>query len=105
MPIKKLPDNGGATLTVVDVDGYYFPVFNLKNLEEDLRSISGWQARNGDLMICAYPKSGTHWIWEVASMLVKKRAERIPFNKDTAMIELTAHGNITSPRVLNSHVF
>ncbi|OWF35183.1 sulfotransferase 1 family member D1-like [Mizuhopecten yessoensis] len=109
MPSKKLPDNAGTSVTVMDLDGYYLPTFNeLKNHEEELRSIPDWQARDDDLMICTYPKSGTHWIWEIVSMLVKKKAERVSAVKETAMLEIMAKAtldNMPSPRVLNSHVY
>ncbi|XP_033736239.1 sulfotransferase family cytosolic 1B member 1-like [Pecten maximus] len=109
MSIKKLPDNSGATLTVLDLDGYYLPTFlQLKNHEEELRSMPDWKARDDDVMICTYPKSGTHWLWEIVSMMVRKKAERIKTVKETAMMEIMAketHDNIPSPRVLNTHVY
>ncbi|XP_060074359.1 sulfotransferase 1B1-like [Ylistrum balloti] len=109
MPVKNLMDNGGSGLKVIDLDGYYLPTFSqLKSHEEELRSMPDWMARDDDVMICTYPKSGTHWLWEIVSMLVKKKAERISTVKETAMMEIMSkktHDNIPSPRVLNSHVY
>ena len=50
--------------------------------------------------------SGTHWLWEVVSMLVNQSPDRINLIKETAMVEVITQDmfdNIPSPRVLNSH--
>ncbi|XP_078313949.1 sulfotransferase 1B1-like isoform X1 [Crassostrea virginica] len=92
-------------LRVLKVDGYYLPPF-VK--EEHFRSMKTWKARNDDVIISAYPKAGTHWLWEVVSMLIQKKAERIPEIKETAMIEgLTEEKfhSLATPRVINTHVY
>ena len=51
--------------------------------------------------------AGTHWLWEVVSLLVRRKAERIPEIKETAMIEgLTEEifDSMAAPRVINTHV-
>ena len=51
--------------------------------------------------------SGTHWLWEVTSMLVNQSADRIKLIKETAMLEGVSEqmfSNVPSPRVLNTHI-
>ena len=61
MPVIKLADDSGSTLRLLDVDGYYVPTCDvLENHEQRFRSMPTWQARDDDIVICAYPKSGMH---------------------------------------------
>ncbi|WAR03194.1 ST1B1-like protein [Mya arenaria] len=106
MPVKKLDDGTGETVRVLEVDGYYAPTFDM-NQEEDFRSIPNWPLKPDDILICAYPKAGTHWLWEVTSMLVNQSADRMKLIKETSMLEaLTGESfsGILSPRVLNTHI-
>ncbi|KAL3857294.1 hypothetical protein ACJMK2_011979 [Sinanodonta woodiana] len=110
MPIKYLKDEEGESMRVLDIDGYYLPTFDkiIPNQEEEVRSIRTWKAKDDDVLLCAYPKSGTHWLWEVASMLLNGSADRINLNKASAMLELIPqpmYEDIQSPRVLNSHIY
>lgn len=50
---------------------------------------------------------GTHWIWEITSMLMAARAVTIPKSKSHNMIEHQLPSDlevISSPRILNSHL-
>lgn len=61
MPIVYLTDDDGSVIKCMEVDGFTIPIFNgIPNHETDYRSIPGWQARDDDVMICAYPKSGKY---------------------------------------------
>lgn len=51
--------------------------------------------------------SGTHWLWEVTSMLLNQTSDRVKLIKETAMLEGISQeqfNNIPSPRVLNTHL-
>ncbi|KAK3102239.1 hypothetical protein FSP39_009838 [Pinctada imbricata] len=59
-----------------------------------------------DVIICAYVKAGTHWVWEMTKMLLKGEAEYDPSPKEVAMLEfhpLDLFENMARPRVLNTH--
>ncbi|WAR14893.1 ST1A2-like protein [Mya arenaria] len=49
----------------------------------------------------------THWVWEIASMLLQGKAETIPKRKSKNMLENVPQNelnDIPSPRILNSHL-
>ena len=51
--------------------------------------------------------SGTHWIHEIISMLLKGKAETISHSKGERMVEARPQSELEktpSPRVLNSHL-
>ena len=50
---------------------------------------------------------GTHWMWEVTSMVLKEKSERIKGVKEEYMLEFTPPENfekISPPRLFNTHV-
>ena len=51
--------------------------------------------------------SGTHWVFEIISMLLNGKAETIPHSKGKLMLEAVPKSELEkcpSPRVLNSHL-
>ncbi|KAL4224388.1 hypothetical protein ACF0H5_017840 [Mactra antiquata] len=109
MPITCIEDGTGETIRVLNVDGFNTPTFDevMKNQEDVFRSITDWLIKPDDVFICAYPKAGTHWLWEVTSMLVNQSADRVKLIKETSMLEGVTKemfDNVVSPRVLNTHL-
>ncbi|XP_029634132.1 sulfotransferase 1E1-like [Octopus sinensis] len=99
---------------VYDRDGnftefYYYkgiPLPGVPTIPSVISTIQNFPLRDDDIFICAYPTAGTHWIWEVTSMIVRGKAERIPNVKEEYMldfIEFEKFESLESPRVLNSH--
>ncbi|CAG2258049.1 SULT1 [Mytilus edulis] len=109
MPLTDLTDSDGNHFKVLEVDGYYLPNFGYDSQESDFQKrVEHWQARDDDIMICNYPKSGTHWIWEIVQMLYRQQAEFVNVTKDDWMIECITKekfDGLTSPRILNSHLY
>lgn len=59
MPSKDLVDSDGNHFKVLDIDGYYIPDFDYPSQENDFRlMVEHWEARDGDVVLCNYPKSG-----------------------------------------------
>ncbi|KAK3802739.1 hypothetical protein RRG08_002001 [Elysia crispata] len=60
-------------------------------------------------MLCSYPKSGCHWLWECIRYLILGVSDvHKTTDKESSMIELNTRENIEaleSPRVLNNHAF
>lgn len=72
-----------------------------------IRNIPNFKIRDDDVMLCSFPKSGTHWGHEILSMLVNGRADMTPEMKITRMLEVQPEAEIekfSSPRVLNTHM-
>merc|ERR1711963_161297 len=64
--------------------------------------------RDDDVMFCSYPKSGCHWIFEVARMIINGHTELDTLPKERYMLEASGgrHGNVAdlpSPRIMNNH--
>ncbi|KAL5015723.1 hypothetical protein ScPMuIL_005312 [Solemya velum] len=92
MPPRKIHDESGHTMEFIDYEntGLLLPVFRHKfpKMEDKIASIPTWKCKQNDVFVCATPKAGTHWIWEVVSMLIRGRAERIQAPKEIGMLEL-----------------
>ncbi|KAK3588699.1 hypothetical protein CHS0354_028910 [Potamilus streckersoni] len=108
MSVIKIADGGGHTITMTNIDGYHISSFKPSEiLSEIFNNIPVLKCRYDDVFICAPVKSGTHWTWEIVSMLLNGKAETIPNSKGAQMLEATPTeiiDEIPSPRVLNSHL-
>lgn len=71
-----------------------------------LRNIKNIKIRDDDVILCSPMKSGTHWCFEILSMLLNGTTERSPLQKMSLMlinvpeVELD---KMESPRILNTH--
>ncbi|XP_053376110.1 sulfotransferase 1E1-like [Mercenaria mercenaria] len=105
-----LTDADGNTLRsgidvggIITPDPYLDPVRN-KLIYDDLQN---FKFRDDDIMLCTFLKSGTHWMYEILSMINNRSSERIKSFKFMSMIECQTQeyiDTLQSPRVLNSHV-
>ncbi|PVD33114.1 hypothetical protein C0Q70_08563 [Pomacea canaliculata] len=94
---------------LVEVDGLPLPPFYLTRdaWSKHLNSIRAMKLRGDDVIICAYPKAGTHWVWEMTAMLLKEQAEYESRAKELLMLDLTPVKKLDvlpSPRILNTHL-
>jgi hypothetical protein len=60
MPVVKVPDDAGNTMTLLEVNGRYLPVLRTPDYDQEaeIRGMTSWAARSDDVLVCAYPKSG-----------------------------------------------
>ncbi|XP_052066958.1 sulfotransferase 1B1-like isoform X2 [Mytilus californianus] len=91
-------------------DGVCYPsfiTFREKGAAQTLQDNTNFQSRETDIMICTYPKSGSHWINEITNMLIRKKAELDNLTKASTMLETISDFSVTdilpSPRLLNTH--
>ncbi|XP_060068305.1 sulfotransferase 1B1-like [Ylistrum balloti] len=79
-------------------------------LSEQLDKIKNFESRESDILICTFPKSGTHWVNEVVNMLIKGSAEYGNVSKNTVMLEGIGsfegldNAPEKSTRIINSHL-
>ncbi|RUS85847.1 hypothetical protein EGW08_006399 [Elysia chlorotica] len=97
-------DASGKTMNMVRLNGKVYPPFG----EDNIRKVSTLSIRDDDVLLCGYPKTGCHWMYEVISMLLRGKAELSPHGKGFGgMIEAVPEillDSLPSPRVLNSHL-
>ncbi|CAC5371701.1 SULT1 [Mytilus coruscus] len=93
-----------------EFEGVRFPAvipIRKKGVEKALQDIREMQSRESDIMICTYPKSGTHWVNEVTNMLIRNKTELDTVTKVSTMLEvipdLSVLDALPSPRLLNTH--
>ncbi|XP_046542798.1 sulfotransferase 1B1-like [Haliotis rubra] len=72
-----------------------------------LKKVQTFQLRDDDVMVAAYPKCGSHWLWEIVTMLRAGNSEYNKKTKEVAMLGMPMFeraDELPSPRVLNSHL-
>ncbi|ESP01667.1 hypothetical protein LOTGIDRAFT_139283 [Lottia gigantea] len=102
MSVFKVVDTKGRFFTTIEKDGCRFPNKNLRSVQ----NFTNFKLRKDDVLICAYMKSGTHWLWEICRMLVAGTTEVKIVEKESQMIELANHDDLDkdpSPRFINTH--
>ncbi|XP_067656227.1 sulfotransferase 1 family member D1-like [Haliotis asinina] len=104
MAEKVVTDKSGNTMTVLDVDGVWYP---RTFCAETLSSIPSVSLRDDDILLYGYPRSGHHWLFEIVNMLVSRTADYVPFTLESGVLELQPDSSLRrlpSPRVLTTHV-
>ncbi|XP_033728755.1 sulfotransferase 1A2-like [Pecten maximus] len=106
MEMRQMKDAGGATLYLKYYDGIYFPQNVIGDVKGHLEAIKSLKYKDGDVLLDTFPKTGTHWTFEIMHMLVTGKAEHYP-NKTLALEfePVETHDNLESPRVHTTHMF
>ncbi|XP_046328058.1 sulfotransferase 1C2-like [Haliotis rufescens] len=97
-------DKSGNTLTMLDVDGVWYPD---PLCAETVRNIPNVTLRDDDIILYGYPRSGHHWLFEIVNMLVSGSADNVPFTLESGVLEVVPDADLQclpSPRILTSHV-
>ncbi|XP_052690875.1 sulfotransferase 1E1-like [Crassostrea angulata] len=91
-------------------DGMALPPFPplLQDAKKRFEELRNMEYRMDDIILAIYPKSGTHWVWEIVCMLLKQKAEYSKEPKELffleAMADLSMVESMESPRALNTHL-
>lgn len=100
----KVVDRSGASMDATLCKGKVFPPVGVGKI----LSISGLRIRRDDVLLCGYPKTGCHWMYEILQMLATGRAQLSKQGKELGgMIDLVPNivlDSLPSPRILNSHL-
>nr|KAG5694304.1 hypothetical protein BaRGS_032022 [Batillaria attramentaria] len=110
-------ENHGSPVTPDDerwqnekVEGLVLPpkrFGRVKSMAQQVQDLRHMDVRDDDVFLCAFPKAGTHWVWEVMSMLKAGKAEHETRNKLQLMMEwvdVDKLDEMPSPRIFNTHL-
>ncbi|XP_055955684.1 sulfotransferase 1A2 [Patella vulgata] len=103
MSVVEITDGAGKHLRFVEFDGKLYPKFSI----DVITNMKSLKLRKDDIIISAYPKSGTHWLFEICRMLLAGRTDLQAISKSEFFIEKVGQDVLDqakSPRILNSHV-
>ncbi|XP_046564629.1 sulfotransferase 1B1-like [Haliotis rubra] len=99
----KVLDAGGDALPMFQYQGQNYPNYVQTDSIVNIHKIP---IREDDIIICGFPKSGTHWVWEASRMLLAGHLLNDAVEKGVGMLEYAPHDDIqamSSPRLLNTH--
>ncbi|XP_061171732.1 sulfotransferase 1B1-like [Saccostrea echinata] len=110
--IIKVSDSHGNVMEFLEHGGQYISAKGVimgkfPNPKTNFPRLKEMNIRSDDFFLCAYPKAGTHWTWEIMSMILQQTAEYHPLKKETHMLEFNTPEvleSVTSPRVFNTHL-
>lgn len=80
---------------------------SVADMKAHINSLVDLNIRDDDVLLATYPKSGTHWLWEVTKMLRQGKASYSTSKKVAVMLEFADLQSVEaepSPRTLNSHL-
>ncbi|KAL3862325.1 hypothetical protein ACJMK2_008302 [Sinanodonta woodiana] len=98
--------NNSNPLKLTESSGILYPYYFGDDPRVKLKNIKNIQSKTGDIFLCSYPKSGTHWIMEMVNMLVAGSIEHpTKFNfLDPMIISDQVLDSIPCPRIFQSHL-
>ena len=110
---RAVVDRKGRTFTWDEADGHGWFIelsrgLTGSRLRDQIAKLKNFEMREDDVLICAIPKAGTHWVWELASMVKRGEAEYEKNFKVVATLEFRSLGvlnSLPSPRVYNTHLY
>ncbi|XP_076104591.1 sulfotransferase 1A1-like [Mytilus galloprovincialis] len=105
----KQPGNADTEVLIVEEQEIRLS-FQKKGVVPDPRilipAFQEMECYDDDIFICAYPKCGTHWVWEMCQMIIKGKAEYHSKAKESCMIEFhlpEEYKDEPRPRIFNTH--
>ncbi|XP_064599441.1 sulfotransferase 1B1-like [Liolophura sinensis] len=108
MPLVVISDPYGHTMNCHEFKGKHYPIRPDSDQDEILTRLPDLPCRGDDVTIIAFPKTGTHWVWEMCNMLLTGVTEiQTDNDKGKTMLEMRTEEELysrPSVRVLNTHV-
>lgn len=99
-----IADGAGKTMKVTKYTGKIFPPFK----PDTIANMKSLPIRNDDVLLCGFPKTGCHWLYEIVRMITSGSTELSAHGKIVeGMLEAAPQillDSVSSPRVLNTHV-
>lgn len=110
---KEITDRKGRKFPMLGPENGVFVAFKemvekqvKKDIGQTIKDVKSLEMREDDIMICCYPKTGTHWVHEIVHMVMKEAAEYDTSPKEKNMLEaqtVELIASLPSPRILNGH--
>ncbi|XP_067655607.1 sulfotransferase 1B1-like [Haliotis asinina] len=104
MPVIQIKDSEGYSMRMREVGENRIP----PDFPEDvIQEVPKLKIRDDDIVIANWMRSGTHWVFEMISMLLNGNTETIPKKKEDHMMEyqpIRLLDTLPSPRVINTHL-
>lgn len=74
--------------------------------EEFFKQLKNFKSKDGDILFCSSPKSGTHWLHEILCMLMDQTTEYStdPVFYMNSLDNLKLQEGQTKPRILHTHM-
>ncbi|XP_014775933.2 sulfotransferase 1A2 [Octopus bimaculoides] len=116
MDSKELKDESECTyVQFYGKDGNPMPVYNYKGYSmlcvpmilSAIPKVNTIKFRPDDILMYSYPGAGSHWMFEIVTMILKGSCERVSAIKEDLLIEMAPMETLEaaeSPRFLNSHL-
>lgn len=98
-------DGSEGNITLQEYKGQYYPPDSLQKKHYD--RLKTFDVDATDVIICSYPKSGLHWLWEVTSMIVKNKtimSKDLMVDNILNFVPLRLIQKLPVPRVLTAHL-
>ncbi|XP_060069970.1 sulfotransferase 2A1-like [Ylistrum balloti] len=97
-------DSDGNCLKTKKYNGKYYASIVPGNVSDHLERLQTMEVRDDDTFVLSYPKSGTHWVFTIASMLRTGQSKYMgsPYFLDYNEVDYL--DKLPSPRVFGSHL-
>ncbi|XP_069135435.1 amine sulfotransferase-like isoform X2 [Argopecten irradians] len=97
-------DPDGSTLKTKKYDGKLYTSIIPGNIKDHLERLDTMDVRDDDIFIMSYPKSGTHWVFTIASMLRSGKSTYIGSPHFLDYNDVDVLDKLPSPRLFASHM-
>lgn len=104
MDLVTIVDEQNNTYTFKRYQGYAFNKEAIGNVRDQLEKIAHREIRKDDVLVCVFPKAGTHWLYNTVRML---KSGSLKYHGTPTWMEFedfNAIENMPSPRVFGSHM-
>ncbi|XP_021357535.1 sulfotransferase 4A1-like [Mizuhopecten yessoensis] len=104
MALVEKTDDQGNTILFKSYKGRTFNKDTPGNVGDHLDTVASLHCRPDDVLLCTFPKSGTHWVFNIARMIQTKTLQYIGTpvmieNEDVGILD-----KMKSPRLFHTHL-
>ncbi|XP_060071690.1 amine sulfotransferase-like, partial [Ylistrum balloti] len=104
MELVKIVDEYGNKLRYKRYQGRTFHPDFLGNVGDHLAEVTNYKGQPDDVLLCTFPKSGTHWVFNMVQMI---RSHNFEYSGTPVVMEFHPNSdidNLPSPRTYLTHL-